>query len=656
MTKLITRTATIWLALIMLSLSTLSCSHIVQEINAKWPPKTSCDAQLASVRAATADLANFTAPASVYVGINGRDLDEQMRRVLTTIVPEIRDLRITTDQQEIVAAFSFDGKFLDGKVGAAGQAIIHGAMHVENTHLVIDPTFEQIKLTHVSYKKHDFPDESVLINLLNTALTTFINNINGALPLQKVQLSTQFIQDFDPKLLLKDQPNVETVYGKPIRLDIVLGHSSVFVDTDGVHVLAELINRLPGSTFITPTPSATTMSTCDPATFAAEYAHFRDQFVAKSATLGTPADLGWQQTGVAVSKSFLASAVNDYGTATCTSGNGNCTEFGLTYVVPKTYAHFKETITTDPAPDLKCGQNYPQFQPAPCNTSPCGFRDCPGSCGFLDAGCYAWKPVCETLKASEHLACETAEAARKAACEAGNVVQKGIYEAAKSANIAACNLNQGWLNDFANQNIGDIQGTLALDNSRVDFSLGRLALTPDFGTISIDSSLAARSDVLADIFFIPKDLGNILCQAAWNARVTTTVSGVKVTPTLNASITPTTDVDGGLVLTAHPDKQEFDLKLAQPPVLALLSQNPQVIVACVPAVVLGLSAQLVASVERVFGKHPTDFLTDTFRFGVDHLSIPIKLPPYGIDVPGVPDNKLMLFPTMRSGVVLFARR
>ncbi len=600
-------------ALFLIIILATGCSHVVRKINEQWPPKTSCDAQLSSVNAATADLSSFTAPAAAYVGVAGEDISGPLVNVIEPLVPGVHDLKILTGQQEIVASFGFSGQFVEEKVFAAGDAILHASMRVEGTHLVIEPTFEQIKLSRVRYRKSDFPDEDLLIPLLNAALKAFIANINSAIPLQKIQLSTRFVHDFDPNVLLRGQQNVESVYGKPVRIDIAIGRSSILIDPDGIHVLAELVNRPPDSTFMTPTASVATSATCDLPTFPQKFDAFKSAFVAKAgADLGSAEDLAWTKTAAAVRKSFIAESLNFYGQSTCVDGVGNCTEFGLTYAVPRTDVDFKETLKTDPEPDLKCGQNYPPFQPDACNAGPCdATRGCPGSCEWWDGGCHAWKPVCEALKASEKLACETAEAGKKAACEANNQLRRVTYEAEKSARIAGCQLNQKWLHEWAETDVGDVAGRLTLDGTKARLGLHGFSVANDLSSIRISSTAEARSDVTANIEFLPKNIGHVLCQARWNARVNAVATGSKLTRDLDASLTPVSGQDGALVLEARPNAQEFQLKLTPPPVVALLTQNPHVVVACAPAVFLGLAGELIGSVQRALKiGNPTSILTE----------------------------------------------
>lgn len=647
----------------MMALLLADCSAVARKVNETWPPKTSCDKQLAAIKGAETDLAALGSP-NAYIGINSSDLNEQVSAALARELSQVKSAHFSTRDQEARLDLYLDGEFdVAGKrVLLVGRFEVFATLHTELNHLILDPYFGQIKLRRVRYERADFPDQSLLVQAINAALKLFLNNINGALREQKILLAFRIIETLDPAALLRSADNVENVFGKPLKIDVQLARSAVLVDPSGIHGLAVLENApmsAVNSVRSTPTPLEATEA-CDPAEFKRRYEAFRQSFGGAAFSLGTANELRWRSTSFSASKKLLADILNGVGQADCDMlGNGNCSLFGITYSVGKQYAHISPPLElkTESAPDLKCSQpQLPPFQWQNCAGLCCNCpgRGCPGSCDWWDAGCHAWKPTCEAIKAVEIGACLAGQNASKAACDLRNNLEKAAWDAANFAKQQACRANQEWLNAWQNTPIGDLAGTVALDRLSASLTLHKFKVSDQLETLTVNADIGGSGDVLADLQFLPKDIGHVLCQAAWNARVQTHTSAAVTSSTLSATLKPNRMEDGSLLMEADLGGFDYEIGFPEPPLASLLMQNPHVVIACTPAVILGLSGELISRVLEAFKvANRLGILDQSFKRRFDGLSFPIRLTPLDVSIPGTGVPGLKLVPTWGNRLVTY---
>lgn len=224
------------------------CSHLDNEINKRYPRKTSVDAQVEATKIGLQSIGQFTTPNAV-VAASAKDWQERLETVITSSVPQTSKAKVTFGKQEIIVVVEFSGTFpLDNgeNVSLAGEAQIHLALAVQpsgslggTTNLTLSPTFKRVVLTSASYSRWRIPDG--VVDLVYDVLNRYIDNINGAIGQRALSFTTEFLQQFDPAVFTAGgQNDVVSVYGKPITLRTYVAHSALLIDEQSLRVLLEI--------------------------------------------------------------------------------------------------------------------------------------------------------------------------------------------------------------------------------------------------------------------------------------------------------------------------------------------------------------------------------------------------------------------------------
>lgn len=252
-------------------------------------------------------------------------------------------------------------------------------------------------------------------------------------------------------------------------------------------------------------------------------------------------------------------------------------------------------IKSNPAPDLKCTENaggcdshfeYDGHRPRGCD-SDCTHDKCVdlGLLGkhctkAVDLGCVGRKIDCERLKEQERLAYEV----RKAAAHTEFLAKKAACEAVREMKITGCEINQGWLEKTGNMELGKITGSYRVKSATVNAMDLSASVGDDLSTFSIRGRVGGSADVGADIVYTPIGAGHIACVAQWGGPLH---AQVQIDPT-EINIVGTLDESGATMarnqLVYRIAEQKVTYRLVPPPGLALVTQTPQVALACpVPA-------------------------------------------------------------------------
>ena len=157
--------------------------------------------------------------------------------------------------QEVVVRSGFtDVTFAPEQIRADGEIEAHCSIAVENGALTLHPSVAKIKVKSLSRKDTTVPDQ--VVSLLSAALQPFINNVNGAIAAQRLPIDLHVIERFElPKTIheLFDKEkgrggpiaDVRDVQGSTIDVNVGMGRSSVFIDVDGIHVIADAVVLFP---------------------------------------------------------------------------------------------------------------------------------------------------------------------------------------------------------------------------------------------------------------------------------------------------------------------------------------------------------------------------------------------------------------------------
>jgi hypothetical protein len=306
------------------------------------------------------------------------------------------------------------------------------------------------------------------------------------------------------------------------------------------------------------------------------------------------------KTVIAVRKDLIASSLNNVASQMAPRAE---------FAIESRQEQFKQTIKTDPAPDLRCAVNQmgcpSNFDADYDRAHPYTKLGCESNCdvtncvdwGLLgkhcvtlpDAGCLARKTACEIQKAAkdaEHAANKEAEriiwTAKKTSCETVKALQR-----------AGCDLNQAWLNASQNTDLGEVKGNVVISSAGAQALLSDIQVSKTIDRLSLAVSVSGSADVNASFVFTPLNAGHLACVAQWGGDVRAKVSlpptKIDLVATLNDKESATT---GDLVY----DLAEVETKVQTSPApgIALLTQNPQMALVC-PAVGAFVGANPVAT-------------------------------------------------------------
>jgi hypothetical protein len=224
------------------ALATAGCarnSALVRMANELFPPVRPADHQVAAVQAAARDIEGLSS-ALVYIGVSQRDLEAHVPSEIQSRMADATNIQVRLGQQEVVVAAGYDVRVPgDDDVRIRGDVVAHCAVSIEESALVLRPSASQVSVRRIQYRGNKAPD--LLIEGINLALRTFLDNLNGAIQAQRVPLDLSAMQVFDTTRLLNGLETVSTAQGRTFSVDVALGKSSVLIDSEGIHVLADAV-------------------------------------------------------------------------------------------------------------------------------------------------------------------------------------------------------------------------------------------------------------------------------------------------------------------------------------------------------------------------------------------------------------------------------
>jgi hypothetical protein len=672
-------------------------SNLMQLINQRFPPVHPADNQLAALHGAARDIEELGSML-LYAGVSQKDLQSFLPDDIHSKVADLSHVTLTLGQQEVVVTGDFALRLSDGEVRITGEAEVHCAVSVEEAALVLRPSASGIEVQSIDRQGTEAPES--LVSAINALLDRFLLNLNGAMQTQRVPLQLRSIQVIDTAQLLKGLDLVTAAQGTKIGVDVALGSSAVLIDPQGIHVLADALvltqqeldtleralaanapepsgpaAAMPLSVSakaLSPPPlcgslpdypdarvqrlrklcrqqqttavakKAKKLSAAPPAQedLDALYHQYQKDFLDKAELIDHKENLFWDQTAVAISRRALAVDLNKV---------LNLAQASADLHFPRYEGETKMTLTTPEAPDLKCEQNagacesvfqFRPYDPRGCD-SDCKTTNCVGPSWAricvdgVDLACQGRKIDCERLKEQERLAYE----AEKAAALAAWTARKDACELAKAVTLAGCQANQIWLNAAANQDIGEIQARWQADDGEMHLSFDGLQVGDDLGSFAVHTTVSGGASLGADFTFVPHNLGNLICQAQWSGRVHAAAHLPLTDINLTGILTSPKNEEGRLLLTFTFSGKDITYKIEPPPVLALLSQNPQIAAYCAPAA--------VANQVGILGiaKLDDEVRKDTFSYSFGDREVTLEIPERTLQIGS---REVRLVPTLQS--------
>jgi hypothetical protein len=629
--------------------------RIKAEINAKWPPAQNLtESQLKAVTNALDSLDKGKLPsADMYIEVSKAALQEIVPDLVKARVPQVKRVLIRLGRQEIIANLEFELTHEKPSLTLKGTAVIHNTVTIKNGMWTLTPIASGVNLKSVKFG--GLPEVSFITHIANDILAKFISNVSAQIVQESSDnLSFSPIRTLSPKEVLGDE-NFTDLTGNMINLRAGIGAIAVFVDDDGFHALANVVPLSPvrfkevidelrkkppdASTLLSPkqtavlsacavpvtthnqkeqddyqefkkfceemdlarkqAPSAVSAGTVtSPRSVSDIYQDVAKQFRSRAEEVDTIDNLLWSKTGVFVSKSLVARILNEMA--------GDPHYGGVYRPVDFPFA-FRQELRTEKASNLNCDK-------IPCNctadTEPhwnCEGRGCPSDCAWYDVGCHAWKPVCEGLKAADKGTCNLDKGRYRVQKNAENAGAQALW----NANVAACNVNQQWLNTWSETQIGLAEVTGEVKRLAVGFEVKSFQVDPSLASFAVNSTFNATADVNSSIKFTPRDFGNLVCLSQWSGDL---IGEVKMEPldfVVTSKLAQVTNESDHVALMFASDQVPTKIKFSPPPFQAVLDHNPKLYVWCTGGVI----AKLVGAGSK-----------DTFEYTVPSRKVPLRIP------------------------------
>jgi hypothetical protein len=582
-------------------------SRLESLINERWPKVLPEDRQIASIHDQYARLTSLPT-IDLFLSIAPKTLDDHLQQPLMARIKEIKDLKIITGTQDVIARVRFEAAFPDLQATVKGNAQIHSTVDVRKNALHFEPTFSTLQVNDVSYKGTKTPE--IILSAINDQLKQFLANINGTIQAQTVPVQLEVIQKLSPAAFLSKLPEVYDFRGKDSSFKTGLERAAILIDSDGIHLVAKLSGEQPivykQSGKIPGTSSASTLLKT-----------YRREFRRNVELALHDADDEWDSTAAILSKGYIAGTINQVA--------ARHLDLSARFKLPDHSEPFNSDINLDTAPALHCDENAAQHS---CDIQlECSQNDdcnphwnCP-DCKWYDAPCHVRKAGCEADKARYRGQCELGKKAKKDACEIEKTTRKAKCEVEKEAEKQGCKANQKWLDAFSGTPIGNIRGTANIRRIDGNIALEQIAVNSTLSEIRIAARLAVSSQMNASFVYTPLNIGHLACVAQWggdvkvNAGIPDQVISVQGKLTVHPRST-----NGRLPIEFQTEPVKLTLKVSPPPIAAIIRDTPHSLVVCAPGAALGLTGASLSSKVR------ENLIKDTFEKSIPAQTFKFEIP------------------------------
>lgn len=610
----------------------LQTSCIKRAINKTWPPLPDEEIILGSIQRSRTQLE--TLPRVDFLAtISVKELQDTLPELIINQIPHINEVDIRTSNQQIIFSLKFENQF-SRDVFLAGEAKVHGAFWTnDEKELVIQPFFKSIKLSKAKVKRANLPKEIVTF-VNNQIINPFLENINGQIAEQKVTLDFSFAETIEPSDLLSNVPELVEFEGNPIKFKVSMERVAPLVDNTGIYFLGKLSENEAKIKYLS---TFQTMNLGN-SNVDQSFNEFKTLFFSKgSKSLGDLNDrLG--KTSIHISKAYIEGLFNDTLSAI---------DYNALFQLEEHRADIEpDLIEADIAPNLNCGNIIDKNcdpgtdcrQTRNCNPT----WNCP-SCRWYQVDCHARKAACELDKVRYRAQCEIEKKVAHDLCEAQKAVEIAACEAEKLARFAGCELNQTWLDAWSGANFAWLEGTVNISSLEARFGVRNFAFSNELSTVLVNTHLSASTQFRCNLHLTPLDAGHLFCQMPWSGNISFNVDIAERSDQFmgNLSVSPRGE---NLNLSLSTNPISFDLVTSTPPVLALLTQNPDFYIKCAPAAVLGLVG---VAFDYVF---KLDLIKDTFPFELPSQNFDFSITPMDMLVF---EKEIKLLPQWNEKIVGF---
>jgi hypothetical protein len=354
-------------------------------------------------------------------------------------------------------------------------------------------------------------------------------------------------------------------------LALALRELAKATDTEGKETYESLRSLL--------SPSLRASRDAAPGSFEQELAKVRANLIQLRGQIEPDASFAANETVVALRTDLLANSINQIGTLITPTGR---------LQIDRRQEDFHPTIKSPPSAQLNCEKNKRVCESTFTYKGTYEIEGCASGCGTRNCARIFGKDICVN---GVNLDCQW----RKTKCEAGNEARRLKHEADKAAEeakwtlarldcvrlsemeLAGCQLNQRWLNEVGDKELGRVDGNAVISDAKADAAFHGLQMSAGLDTIQLGLTAGGNAGVDASFVFTPLNAGHLGCIAQWGGNVKAQVLLPPTEISLKATLDKAASKDA---LVFRMDAVKVGFKMSPAPGVALLSQNPHMALLC----------------------------------------------------------------------------
>ncbi|MFA0962318.1 hypothetical protein AB9P05_10950 [Roseivirga sp. BDSF3-8] len=596
--------------LVLIVLGTCSgCKPLVKVVNKYFPPLTTRDQQLTSIRQNLLSANTITPQVGVYISRETLDtyLPGEVKKAAeafsdSTVSIISFEPELSLGSQSIITKAKFAIKLNEYNAVLKGDLLGVTSVSTSNDSLYLRSAFQTLDISAIDFTEKPNLKNRALSKLIKPVVSNFLNNLNGVL-LNKpssIHLGWKEPLQMDPKELFKS-PSTE-VLSEVAVIDRKLKSSSILIDDSGIWLLIEI--EKPGAA----QEEVAVMSASSEANVRSAFKSFKEKFEEKWLSSFDKIEPS-QKMVVNIKKSEIASILNE----------------SLAQVIT-----IRSKINSDKQPfsakvevensKVDCQKvrkpfHYDRYERERCNWS-CRVNTPLGS--FDD-------PVCLASRA----ACNTKEEARVAADNIRYEAEKAAHNVLQESEVAACNVWREATNFAA---LGKFSGYTE-GNGGATIEFNKFIFSDDLTAIDLMYSGNIEYKLKSEINIQPMDLGYIfLCQVEYS-KTTNSVINVGV-PTQQSRLSVLAESEGeNLLIKTHLSPIKYSATISSSP-LHEMYKDPAFLGGCSffsgiigPSIAAGsLSGVIKLKPEEeliLFGKAKGEYKMEEMNLRID--PIPFKI-------------------------------
>jgi hypothetical protein len=615
------------------------CSLFKQVIDRIFPPVTSLSQRYASVEANMLQAQTFDANIGAY--IKGKLLSEMTEKELKKIASVSGGQAIQVDTfnpqvhlipQGIMIDADFDGVVKDYEARVKGKLSGMVSLSFSGDQLQVRPALEGLKLSKLRFENGK-PVGVDVAALVNTAVKTFVDNINGAFAQKPIVVDLKWsrIEKVDLTSLITD-PSIE-VKAQTRAIKRHFAGSLIRIDSDGVAFLVRLENSSVNIVKENEFPSQDSGGQVSSERFKKRFQEYSNIFRQKWEVHLDPLEAK-VPIELYVSKTELASLLNTV--------TNQPLSLEYSYALPA--SNFNEVVEAKKS-QVDCQKVYEPFRRKRYKRSSCDWscRICWDPCSLVGScrQC-ADDPICK----ANRIACNVKEEAKVAEDNIEYELELAQHKLDQEARVAACNVWRETTSILAvGRFAGEVKSTgkvqVKVDGIQVDAMLNKVVLT----NFQADVVGGAKMEMK----ITPHDLGHIFfCVAptrlAFNGRYTVQV------PTSTQQIGIGSVREGNdLVMQIQLPELNYKAELNPSPLEALITDADFVAKCSVGATIM-LRGLTMAKAAGVLGLKDGTKIFDAAigRYeGVQKVgALEFRIRPEDVEIPG--HSPLTIVPIMGS--------